>query len=382
MVGILVFALVRGCEPTYIQLAFENGPRDSRLLDKPHCYVNRDNLTKGVSVNLYHSGVYSFVHGPHGCGLSTALKSAVVVTPRSVYVEVDAHGTFPDEFARALSIDFAYSAPNSLFTYLGTLASPLRRLRPTDKREHLLIILDVLQSVLVGMDEPPTLVLDNMSALLSAYYAPVGSDLVRMLQYFAKAVADRGLLTVVFAGSEGRLLNFFYQVSAASRLMVHAVPPDISAEEAVTYLRCITPLISLDEASHWVTLVGGRFVLLKLVAALKKVETNTIADIENSLFDLVRYELETLHISLPPSSWSTTLANRTWAVVRTLLTSPERELSYGNFLHLLEPCEDKESLIESNLFYISFGKPVKFQSSLVQAFFKSLAAGAFKSDML
>ena len=208
----------------------------------------------------------------------------------------------------------------------------------------------------------------------------MGSDLVRILQYFAKSVADRGLLTVVFAGSEGRLLNFFYQVSAASRLMVHAVPPDISAEEAVTYLRCIAPLISLDEASQWVTLVGGRFVLLKLVAALKKVETNTIADIENSLFDLVRYELETLNLSIPPSSWSTTLANRTWDVVRTLLTSPERELSYGAFLHLLEPCEDKDSLIESNIFYISFGKPVKFHSSLVKAFFKSTAEGAFKSD--
>ena len=169
MVGILVFALVRGCEPTYINLAFENGPRDIRLLDKPHCYVNRDNLTKGVSVNLYHSGVYSFVHGPHGCGKWTALQSAVVLTPRSLYVEVHPRGTFPDEFARALSIDFAYSSTNSIYTYLGTLASPYRRRPPTDKREHLNIILDVLQSVLLGMDEPQTLVLDNMSALLSAY---------------------------------------------------------------------------------------------------------------------------------------------------------------------------------------------------------------------
>ena len=48
MVGILVFAVVRGCESTYINLAFENGPRDVRLLDKPLCYVNRDNLTKGT----------------------------------------------------------------------------------------------------------------------------------------------------------------------------------------------------------------------------------------------------------------------------------------------------------------------------------------------
>ena len=172
--------------------------------------------------------------------------------------------------------------------------------------------------------------------------------------------------------SGGRLLNFFYQVSAASRLVVNAVPPDISAKEAVTYLKCIDPLISLDEASHWVTLVGGRFVLLKLVAVLKKNKANTIADIESSLFDLVRYELQTLKISIPPSSRSTTLANRTWDVVSTLLTSPKRELSYGDFLTLLEPCEDTDSLIESNIFFISFGKPVKFQSSLVEAYFAAM----------
>ena len=379
MVGILVFAVVRGCEPTYINLAFENGPRDVRLLDKPLCYVNRDNLTKGISLNRNYSGVYSFVHGPHGCGTSTALRSAVVLTPRSLYVEVDTHGTFPDEFAMALSIDFAFSSTNSIYTYLGTLSSPYRRIRPTGKREHLLIILDVLKSVLVGMDKPPTLVLDNVSALFSAYYEPVGGELVRMLQHFAKSMADRRMLTVVFAGSEGRLLNFFYQVSAASRLVVDAIKPDISAKEAVTYLRCIDPLISLDEASHWVTLVGGRFVLLNLVAGLKENKAHTMADIESSLFDLVRYELQTLQISIPPSSRSTTLANRTWDVVSTLLTSPKRELSYGDFLTLLEPCEDTDSLIEGNIFFISFGKPVKFQSSLVEAFFKSEAEGAFKN---
>lgn len=87
------------------------------------------------------------MHGPHGCGKSTVLRNAVVLTPRSLYVEVDAHGTFPEEFARALLIDFAYSSPNSIYAYLGTLSSPYRRILPTDKREHLLIILEVLESV-------------------------------------------------------------------------------------------------------------------------------------------------------------------------------------------------------------------------------------------
>lgn len=97
----------------------------------------------------------------------------------------------------------------------------------------------------------------------------MGSELIQMLQHFAKSMADRELLNVVFAGSGGTLLNFFYEVSTASQLVVDAVvPPDILEKEAVTYLRCIDPLISLDEASHWVTLVGGRFVLLNLVAVL------------------------------------------------------------------------------------------------------------------
>jgi hypothetical protein len=37
---------------------------------------------------------------------------------------------------------------------------------------------------------------------------------------------------------------------------------------------------------------------------------------ESEIFDLVSYELQTLKISLPPSSRSTTLANRTWDVVK------------------------------------------------------------------
>ena len=52
------------------------------------------------------SGTYGFANGPHSCGKPTALKETVLVSPGTVYVEVDLDGTFPMKLAEALSIHF------------------------------------------------------------------------------------------------------------------------------------------------------------------------------------------------------------------------------------------------------------------------------------
>ena len=114
------------------------------------------------------------------------------------------------------------------------------------------------------MEWKPTLVIDNLSAL---FYDAPGKELIQLLQKFAKSMADKGLLSIVLAGSEGKLVDFLYQSSSsASRLHVYDIATDITFEEAVTYLKCMCPQTSAEVATDMVKLVGGRFVHLRVAA--------------------------------------------------------------------------------------------------------------------
>ena len=91
------FFVVSLCEPTYVKLAFENGPQQHNLKSYPPCYVNRSTLTQSLAtiMTMQRSGVYHLVNGPHGCGKSTTLREAVSVSPRTLYFEISSDGTFP-----------------------------------------------------------------------------------------------------------------------------------------------------------------------------------------------------------------------------------------------------------------------------------------------
>ena len=56
---------------------------------------------------------------------------------------------------------------------------------------------------------------------------PKGKELIQLLQKFAKSMADEGLLSIVLAGSEGKLIDFLYKSSSASRLHVYDIATDI-----------------------------------------------------------------------------------------------------------------------------------------------------------
>ena len=89
----------------------------------------------------------------------------------------------------------------------------------------------------------------------------------------------------------------------------------------------------------------------------------------------MKHELDALEIEIPPSSDSSVPSNTTWSVAKALLDSPERKLTYSRFSFLLEQLQEKrekDNLIESNIFLISFGKSVQFQSPLVEAYFEKL----------
>ena len=245
VLSFLFFFVVSLCEPTYVKLAFENGPQQQGLKSHPVCFVNRSNVTQFLEtlMTLQRSGVYNLVNGPHGCGKSTTLKEAVAVSvspPGTVYVEVRSDGSFPMALAETLSIDFACPS-GSFYDYITAITSyTFRRKCPTDMKEQLVSILNVLRSVVEDMEQHPTLVIDNLSALFSHPYEASGKDLIQILQGFAKSMADTELLSIVLAGSEGKLVDFLYKSSSASRLHVYNFATDISFEEAVTYLTCLS----------------------------------------------------------------------------------------------------------------------------------------------
>ena len=49
-------------------------------------------------------------------------------------------------------------------------------------------------------------------------------------------MADERLMTIIFSGSEGRLLDVFFEESAVSRMIVYEPSPDIPLDEAVAYI--------------------------------------------------------------------------------------------------------------------------------------------------
>ena len=99
-------------------------------------------------------------------------------------------------------------------------------------------------------------------------------------------------------------------------------------------------------------------------------------DLKGALFGFVRHELSHLNINLQhPSSDSSVLSNTTWTVAKALLDSPEGKITYEHFSTLIKQLQEgteKDNLLESNIFLISYHTDVQFQSSLVQAYFEEL----------
>ena len=302
------------------------------------------------------------VNGPHGCGKSTALKEAVSLSPRTLYYEVSSDGDFPQTLAKALAVDFGCFS-GSLYDYITFPSLIIRRNCPTNMKEHLSIILQILKSVVADMELPPTLVIDNLSAPFSKPYdASEGKDSIRILQGFAKSMADERLLSIVLAGSEGKLVNFLYHSSSASRLAPYTMAPDISFEEAVTYLTCRCPQTSVN-ITDVVKLVGGRFIHLRWAASTLKYGHN-MEDLKDALFGFVSHELSHLNIDLQrPSSDSSVLSNTTWTVAKALLDSPEGKITYKHVSALIKQLPEgteKDNLLESNIFLISYYTDVQF----------------------
>jgi hypothetical protein len=102
----------------------------------------------------------------------------------------------------------------------------------------------------------PVLVIDNTNKL--------PRTLLAQFQDYAKEAADKNQVRVVFVSSEGHIPRRMQERSSWSRLDQILEIGDISRDESLEYLRLQN--VNADIAASATALVGGRMILLKLVA--------------------------------------------------------------------------------------------------------------------
>ena len=205
--------MVKLCETTYIKVTFEQGPQRLTLA-RPSCFVNRTELVQELRDLMDpRKGVYHVVLGPHGCGKTTALKEAVALSQGVVYFSASSDGNFPMDLAAALSIDFACpSGTYSYLDYLATVTPFSRRKCPEGFMAQAAALTNILKTVVrTRKVRNPILILDNMNALLQSPYGDSAEVVLQIVQDFAKDLADERLMTIIFAGSEGSLLELLYK---------------------------------------------------------------------------------------------------------------------------------------------------------------------------
>ena len=368
------------CEKSFVKMAFKNGQQQISF-EKPVCYINRSDLVRDVGTLSEPDGFYYFFSGPHGCGKTTVLMEAVSLFHTGVlYHHLDGDD-YLECLASAFSIDFACTSSSSPFDYLETIIKAYRKKCPNNYIEKLQIILDIVTTVAremkVNKENVPTLIIDNFNAVIHPSHGDLGKQVVHSFQSFAKEMADERLMTIIFSGSEGRLLDVFFEESAVSRMRVYEPSPDIPLPEAVAYLKCRCPNRA-EDAAKVVELVGGRLIHLGR-AARSMIKGNTFEIVKKQLFSLVLEELSFLEIS-QPSSTSSALSNATWKLADEILNSKEKQISLMEFLHVqakflhVQSQISKERikmLVEANIFLIAIRhKHVLFQSTFVQSYFK------------
>ena len=154
-------------------------------------------------------------------------------------------------------------------------------------------------------------------------------------------MADEGLLTVILAGSEGKIKKTLRASSSYSRLSVYNIIPDIPSNAAREYLRCRQPKVPEETVDTIVETVGGR--LLHLVFSASHLAKNkTVVEIQQLLCDQVTGSLKDLKIKVPPSMGSSMLSNATWAVALAILASKDEYIAFNQYRALMVHTDEED----------------------------------------
>ena len=197
----------------------------------------------------------------------------------------------------------------------------------------------------------PIMVIDNIGALINI---EEGENILKVLQDFAKIIADKKILTILFACSDGNVPGLFLKRSASSRLLMLYID-DIPIDDAIEYLQCSVPNASVETLKKAVDLVGGRFADLIKVATslmsgigLDELRDNLFAGAENELqrsIGLVNLNGNLTH------DW----AILTIRIARSILDSKDKQITSYELTELLEHLNTEQNqdrinrLLSSNL---------------------------------
>lgn len=364
------------CEVTYVMNAFESGYQAQRK--HPDCFVNRSEVTRDF-INVFEMapiGGYFLVEGPHRCGKTTILISTVKeIGPGVQYVSVGSENDIYEGLVSAFSLKSCKKAG-----FLHHLAKVLGVSTPCPEKvlERVKSILSVLKRAVYEISlQPkwyhhPILVLDNVAHLMHIESSE-GEEILRVLQDFAKTVADEKLLTIIFASSEGTVPKLFTSRSSKSRLTSLFVN-DISDGDAIKYLKCRLPAFSNETIIKTVELLGGRFALLNY-AIIHHLAGSSMEELQISLFMEVERELGS--IIQRRFDGTNPVIKTIMSIARNILHSKEKQITENEFNKLLQPLyneglhESINRLVSSNVFLIRH-LYVKFQSKMIEQYFKTL----------
>ena len=217
----------------------------------------------------------------------------------------------------------------------------------------------------------PIIVIDNIGALINKVE---GENILEVLQDFAKIIADKKVLTILFACSDGNVPHLFLKRSAASRLRMLYID-DIPIDDAIEYLQCSVPNASVETLKKAVDVVGGRFAdLIKVATSL--LSGNGLDELRDNLFAGADNELQRsigVKVNLN-GNLTHDLVILTIRIARSILDSKDKQITSYELTELLEHLnteqnQDRINRLLSNIF-MERRLIIKFESTLMQSYFE------------
>ena len=360
------------CEVSLVKAAFLDGYQVP--FKPPGCAVNRSDDIQMLADTIEQGPHYFLLEGLRGCGKTTTLLYAVnYFGAGAQYVSVTSFTDFDDSLASTVSLQYICMPDfwEHLANYLGFSTSVCAN-RPLERVRQILQVLDSAAWEMEG--HHPILIIDNIGNLLNK---DEGEDILYVLQDFAKEAADKRLLTMLFATSDGRVPDLLRKRSAASRLHSLYIE-DISHEDAIEHLQCLLPTTSKEKLTEAVGLVGGRFTHLRKTYRVFK-SGHGMDELRDQLYADVRSELERIFGFIVNLRGNVTndLALVTMAIARAILESKDKQITLDELASIVQlysneqQQEDVKRLLSSNIFMERMHY-TKFGSTLMQSYFEAI----------
>ena len=370
-----------GCQLARVKAAF----RQKVEFKHPPCIVHETTLIMKMKRLLNQTnGVYYLLEGPYGSGKTTALLLAAEDIGNNI-VYVSTENDFGMSLARKFSM--CKESPPHVELVLAYLQFPMPPKCPKTLEGKVRAWEKIMEDALLEMwkegNPAPVLIIDHIDLLL---HVTDGTQILIQLQRFAKRMADKRLLTIVFVASEGKVQKMLNKQSEKSRMVTLLVDDGswhLPREEAVRHLKCLCEFESDFEDNIFIEvldIVGGHFTHIMTASTILTVNLASdagvnIEKIKSDLFRKVSGDFEVLGVSKTPPPYtdkpSDDISIATWSLARKIVGTNDQIISHEEANEIIEklPDDKKEELRRAIFEWTE--RYVTFQSSLFYSYFKS-----------